>query len=102
MNYQIDCGEKVFDVELQATSWHYEDNSIGSFDMHGFTYFDNRPKSLIVDDFEIVNKGDFAPEELDLISECLIDDEADVFEMLVEELENRLDNSHCTDDDDDY
>ena len=102
MNYQIDCGEKLFDVELEAIEWHYEDNSIGEYEFHGYKFKDTRPKDLIVDAYQIINKDTFTVDELVIISDMLDDDEEMIFIQLEEELENRLENSTCTDDEQDY
>ena len=101
MNYQVESGDSLFEVVLEATSWHYEDNSIGGYDYHGYKVYDNRHKTLVVDEFRIVNLSDFSEKELIIIAEILDDDEDEILDMLIEELESRLDNSICTDDEDD-
>lgn len=96
MIYTIDTDGLCFELDVEATSWHYEDNSIGQYDFSGYVYYDDRHRELVVDEYNIVNKSSFTLPELTVIGELIDDD--DIKDALAYELTERLEDYEEEDD----
>ncbi len=80
---EIEYKDDYLDVTFFTTEYEIRNNSIGFYDYHGYTYYDNQPDYIEVTDFAYY-KSDFSHEEQQAIDEYIRENESEIYDALSE------------------
>ncbi len=86
MKIEVTHNNEILDVELTYETYMTND-SIGSYDFSGFTYYDNQPDRLVVDRFEW-DKSLYTDEQNKAINQYIYDNFLELEEQAIDKLKD--------------